>query len=184
MASPIRVVDLPLAGTYRLEPRVSHDERGAFVQLWSVSLLADYGLASDWTYTAFARNALRGTLRGLHYQIAPYAERKLVTCVHGSVWDVLLDLRSGSPTYGRWHGETLSGKSLETLYIPEGVAHGYISLEDDSVVGYHISAEYSPEAASGVRWDDPAFAIDWPLTPLVMSQRDRSFPLRTPEKLA
>jgi dTDP-4-dehydrorhamnose 3,5-epimerase len=117
----------------------------------------------------------------LHYQLEPHAERKLVTCVRGDVWDVLLDLREGSPTYGRWHGAELSAHSLAALYVPEGLAHGYISLSDDTTISYHISPGYEPDSAAGVRWDDPAFEIEWPLEPIVMSERDRSFQLHRGE---
>ena len=150
MAEPTNVTELPLKGTFLLEPVNCADNRGSFIRSWSVDLLADLQLPSEWAYIAYAHNLRRGTLRGLHYQVQPHAERKLVTCVRGDVWDVLLDLRESSPTYGRWHGLTLSAESLGSLYVPEGLANGYISLTDDAVVSYQISCKHSPAAAAGV----------------------------------
>jgi dTDP-4-dehydrorhamnose 3,5-epimerase len=178
---PSHATELPLAGAFFIEPSRFDDERGSFVRSWSTELLRGLGLASDWAYAAYAHNRRSGTLRGLHYQLAPYEERKLVTCVRGDVWDVLLDLRVGSSTYGRWHGVTLSAESLASVYVPEGLAHGYVTLTDDAVVSYQISPAHAPAAAAGVRWNDPAFGIKWPIEPVVLSDRDRSFPLHQVE---
>jgi dTDP-4-dehydrorhamnose 3,5-epimerase len=121
-------------------------------------------------------NRRAGTLRGMHYQRAPHAEAKLVSCRTGRIFDVAIDLRRDSPSFGRWYGAELSANNAAMLYVPEGCGHGYQTLEPDSNVEYLISEYYHPEAAAGVRWDDPFFGIRWPIEPTVMNERDRTWP--------
>jgi dTDP-4-dehydrorhamnose 3,5-epimerase len=124
----------------------------------------------------FSRNRRRGTLRGMHYQAAPHAECKLVRCTRGALFDVIVDLRPGSQSLCEWFGVELSEDSARMLYAPEGLAHGFQTLQDDTTVQYQMSAPYVFEAARGVRWDDPAFGIEWPPAERIMSERDRGFP--------
>src|SRR5690606_499869 len=121
-------------------------------------------------------NSRRGTLRGLHYQAAPHEEAKLIRCTRGAVFDVAVDLRAGSPTRGRWYGIELSAANARTLYIPEGCAHGFQTIADDTELLYHMSVEYVPDAARGIRWDDPTLAIAWPIADPILSARDRALP--------
>ena len=121
-------------------------------------------------------NARRLTLRGMHYQAEPHAERKLVRCTRGAIYDVIVDLRPGSETYCRWFGIELSADDGRALYVPTGLAHGFLTLADDTEVAYSMADPYVPDAARGVRFDDPAFGIDWPAQPLIVSERDRGYP--------
>jgi dTDP-4-dehydrorhamnose 3,5-epimerase len=134
------------------------------------------GLDPRMTQSSFSFNARSGTLRGIHYQAPPHAESKLVTCIRGAIWDVLVDLRAESPSFGRWHAETLDGEAPRSIFVPEGVAHGFLTLSDDVLILYQISVPYEPSAARGVRWDDPAFGIAWPSPPRVIRHRDRAYP--------
>lgn len=167
---------LALAGVYLIAPTIHRDERGFFVRAWCKQEFAKNVGGVEFVQTSLSSNTRAGTIRGLHYQSAPFAEAKLVRCVKGSVFDVVVDLRPESPTYRQWHAEELSEINGAALLIPEGVAHGFQSLCDDSSLLYQISQYYAPEAARGVRWDDPAFAIKWPLPVSVISERDRTWP--------
>lgn len=134
-------------------------------------------MACEFVQTSVSHNAVAGTLRGLHFQAPPHEEDKLVTCVRGSLFDVLLDLRRDSPTFRSWFGVELSAGNGRPVFVPAGLAHGFQTLRDETTVLYNISAYYRPEAARGVRWDDPAFGIEWPPAETrVISERDRSFP--------
>jgi dTDP-4-dehydrorhamnose 3,5-epimerase len=166
---------LPLEGLMAFRFEEHRDERGSFARIWDAEELARAGLRSDLAQSSVSSTPRRGTLRGLHYQVAPHEETKLVTCVRGSIFDVAVDLRPGSATFRRWHAERLEGASLRSLYVPEGFAHGFLTLSDDVLVVYQISGEYDPGSARGVRWNDPAFGIEWPGPPVVISQRDQSF---------
>jgi dTDP-4-dehydrorhamnose 3,5-epimerase len=137
--------------------------------------LAEHGIDPQVVQRSVSYNKRRGTLRGMHYQTAPHEENKLVSCLRGSVFDVVLDLRPASATYRRWAGVTLTAEGFETLFIPKGCAHGFLTLTDDAVVHYEISSFYEPGSARGVRYDDPAFAIAWPMAPVVINTRDLSF---------
>ena len=167
---------LAIPGCYRIEPTPVTDERGSFVRTWCADEFASRGLCSQFAQTSLSCNTHCGTLRGMHYQRAPYDEAKLVRCTRGAIYDVLLDLRAGSPTRGRWIAEVLTAENRCQLYVPEGVAHGFQTLEADSEVLYMISTPYCAEAAGGARWDDPGFGIAWPAAERTMSNRDRSFP--------
>jgi dTDP-4-dehydrorhamnose 3,5-epimerase len=165
-----------LEGAFVIETEAAEDERGWFARLYDEQELASRGLASRFVQGSVAFNKERGTLRGMHYQEAPHAEAKLVRCQRGSVYDVIVDLRPGSATFKRWASVELSAANGRLLYIPEGLAHGYVTLEDESEALYLISSAYAPESARGVRWDDPAFGIEWPEEPRVMSDKDRAWP--------
>jgi dTDP-4-dehydrorhamnose 3,5-epimerase len=171
----MRFVSLPLVGAFTVIREARDDERGSFARIWSSAEFAELGLAAQLAEMSLSYTSRRGTLRGLHYQVAPHAEAKLVTCVRGTIWDVIVDLRSDSPSYRQWHGTELDAVGADSLYIPEGCAHGFIALSDDVLVMYQITDVYDPTCARGVRWNDPAFAIDWPLAPSLMNERDRSF---------
>lgn len=153
------------------------DDRGFFARSWCSDEFAEHGLGASFVQENVAHNPRRGTLRGMHFQHAPHAEAKLVRCTSGAVWDVALDLRPGSATSGRSVGIELSAENHRSLYVPEGCAHGYLTLADDAEVRYLTSHAYVPAAADGVRYDDPAFGITWPAGVVLVSERDASWPL-------
>jgi len=166
-----------LAGAWLIEPERRHDERGYFVRTFCIEEFAMHGLESKFVQTSLSFNKVKGTLRGLHFQKAPYQETKVVGCVQGAIYDVLVDLRPDSPTFGQWEGYELSQANGRQLYIPEGFAHGFQTLCDASTVSYAISSFYAPDAASGVRFDDCQLAVKWPQPPIVISERDLSWPV-------
>jgi dTDP-4-dehydrorhamnose 3,5-epimerase len=169
---------LPLEGLFKLTPEPQWDKRGFFARCFSRDSLAAAGLVTDLPEWSLSYNLRRGTLRGLHWQAAPYLEAKLVQCIRGAVFDVVVDMRHGSPTRGRWHAIVLSAENRHLLYVPKGFAHGYQTLADDSELLYHISEPFRPECARGVRWNDPDLAVDWPLVEgLILSDRDSGLPL-------
>src|SRR4051812_43835121 len=172
----MRFIETQLKGALVVEPELIKDERGHFARTWSREEFAARGLNSRLAQCSSSYNRLRGTLRGMHYQIAPHGEAKLVRCTAGAIYDVIVDLREGSPTRSKWIGVELSGGNRRMVYVPEGFAHGYQTLENDTEVFYQVSECYHPECARGVRWDDPAFGIEWPLEISVISERDRSHP--------
>lgn len=173
----MRFTKTALAGVWVVEPEPSHDDRGFFARVWSAEELEAHGLNARLAQCSQSYNRRAGTLRGMHYQRPPFEEAKLVTCTRGAIHDVVLDLRRGSATFGRWAAEPLTAGNRRMLYVPEGCAHGFQTLEDDSEVLYFISAPYSPAHAAGVRWDDPAFAIAWPpAAARIISPRDASYP--------
>jgi dTDP-4-dehydrorhamnose 3,5-epimerase len=167
-----------IAGVVEVEAEWHRDERGAFGRLFCEREFADFGLNPRLAQCSLSTNPVRGTVRGFHLQRPPHAEAKLVQCVAGRIYDVALDLRPGSPTHGRFHAVELSRDAGLMLYIPEGCAHAFQTLEDDSAILYYISQSYAPQAAAGIRWDDPAIGVPWPLAEVaVVSVRDRSLPL-------
>ncbi len=173
----MRFVETEIAGAYVLELEPHVDERGSFARIWCAEELAERGLTAELAQCSISRNPRAGTLRGLHYQRPPHEEAKVVRCTRGAIFDVLVDLRPGSPTRGAWFGTELDAERGAALYVPEGCAHGYQTLVDDSEVLYLISHRYTPSAAAGVRWDDPAFGIRWPpAARRTISARDRSWP--------
>jgi dTDP-4-dehydrorhamnose 3,5-epimerase len=165
-----------IPGVVVVRPERFADARGHFARTWDGDELAAHGLNPRVVQCSTSFNARAGTLRGMHYQAAPHAEAKLVRCTRGRVFDVALDLRPGSPTFRQWAGAELSAENGAALYVPEGCAHGFLTLEDASEVFYMISAPYAPEAARGARWDDPAFGIRWPAAPRVIHDRDAGYP--------
>lgn len=170
------VSDTALAGVWLLELGVHEDERGAFFRTFDREALLRTGLQFDCSVVAISTNAEQGTLRGLHYQRAPVAQTKVVTCTRGRVYDVVADLRPDSATRHQWIATELSGSSRTALVVPPGFAHGFLTLEADSHVMYHLAGDYSPAHADGARWDDAALAIDWPSLPTVISEQDASWP--------
>ena len=152
------------------------DERGFFARTWCRTEFETHGLDGGLVQCSVSRNRLRGTLRGLHYQTPPHAEVKLVRCTMGAVFDVIVDLREDSPTRGRYFAATLTADNHRAMYVPKGFAHGFLTLVDDCEVYYQMSEIYHPEVSRGVRWNDPAFGIAWPETPVVISERDATYP--------
>ena len=167
-----------IPGAFVVDPEPIADERGFFARVWCAGELAAHGLVATLAQASVSWNRARGTLRGMHYQAAPHAEAKLVSCTRGAIFDVLVDLRPGAGIAGapRWLGEELTAANRRMLYVPAGVAHGFLTLADDTEVHYAISVPYDAASARGVRYDDPAFAIRWPAPPVVISARDASFP--------
>ena len=168
----------PLPGAWLIELDLLGDERGWFARTFDAEEFAERGLNATVAQCNASFNAHRGTLRGMHYQANPHGESKLVRCVRGTIFDVAVDLREDSPTFRRWHGVELSSENRLAFYIPAGLAHGFQTLTDDTEVLYQMGSPYVPESARGVRFDDPAFGIEWPALdgePIV-SERDRSFP--------
>jgi dTDP-4-dehydrorhamnose 3,5-epimerase len=168
--------ETPLAGAFVVEPERSEDERGFFARTYDRDAFAERGLDPEVVQCSVSYNRRRGTLRGLHFQAAPHEETKLVRCTRGRIWDVIVDLRPGSPTRSRYVAVVLSAEEGNALYIPKGMAHGLLTLEDETEVFYQISERYSPEDARGFRWDDPTFAIPWPEPIALMSDKDRQLP--------
>lgn len=169
-----------IEGLFEVEVTLLEDERGAFARTYDEAMFAQAGLPTHWPQCNTSFNRKRGTLRGMHFQAPPKEEPKLVRCTAGRVWDVALDLRKGSPTYLKWHGIELSASRRNAFFIPAGFAHGFITLEDDSEVYYQMGQSYDASLQRGVRWNDPAFAIDWPFAPSVISARDADYPTYTP----
>lgn len=165
-----------LEGVFEIELEPKADDRGFFARAWCRNEFVEHGLNPQVVQCNISRNARRGTLRGIHFQAPPHQEAKLVRCTRGRVYDVALDLRPQSPTFMQWTGAELTADNHRALYIPEGCGHGVLTLDDETELFYQMSAYYHPEAAGGVRWDDPAFAIDWPGKVEVISERDRNYP--------
>jgi dTDP-4-dehydrorhamnose 3,5-epimerase len=172
----VRFDELEIQGVFALELEPVHDERGFFARTYSRAKLAGKGIDFEVAQASISFNAKRGTLRGMHVQTPPHEEAKLVRCLAGSVYDVVVDLRASSATQLRWLAVELSAERRNALYVPGGLAHGFLTLEDGCELEYLISATYEPAAAVGVRWDDPALGIEWPFAPTVISERDAAFP--------
>lgn len=168
--------EIPLAGAYLIEPEQNADDRGFFARVWSRDEFEQYGLATALVQCNISYNKLAGTLRGMHFQSPPYPEVKVVRCTMGAIFDVIIDLRPASPTFKQWHGVALSADNMLMAYVPDGFAHGFVTLTDNAEVFYQMSEFYHPEYGRGVRWNDRAFGIHWPLEPRVISERDRHYP--------
>lgn len=168
---------LPLEGVILVRAEPVADARGHFARAFCTREFGLHGLLTQFPQHSVSHNLKRATLRGLHYQQEPYAETKLVRCVRGAVFDVVVDLRPGSPTYARWCGVELSAGTGAAIYIPPGLAHGFMTLEADTDLYYLISPEHQPGVGQSLRWNDPVLAIDWPMEPEVMSDADRMAPL-------
>jgi dTDP-4-dehydrorhamnose 3,5-epimerase len=165
-----------LQGAYLIDLEKHSDDRGFFARTFCEREFAACGLATRFVQASDSFNALKGTLRGMHFQVAPKAETKLVRCIAGAIYDVIIDLRPESPTRGRCFGADLTAENHRLLYVPKGFAHGFVTLADDTVVFYLIDEFYSPEHARGLRWNDPQFDIPWPIHPTIMAQKDRDYP--------
>jgi dTDP-4-dehydrorhamnose 3,5-epimerase len=172
----VRFTELPLAGAFRVELEPRGDARGFFARLFCAEEFAAHGLATGWVQCNTSFTAGQGTLRGLHFQRPPMAETKLLRCIRGAIFDVIVDLRAGSPTFGRWHGERLDDQNRSMICVPEGFAHGFQTLTPDVEMLYFHSASYSAVHEGGLRWDDARVAVDWPLGVTEVSARDASFP--------
>ena len=172
----MRFVEAKISGVYEIELELTRDERGLFARTWCQKEFKSHGLNPRVVQCSISFNIRKGTLRGLHYQMLPHAETKLVRCTRGSIYDVVLDLRPRSPTFRSWIAVVLTAEMRNMLYVPEGCAHGFLTLKDESEVFYQISEFYDAKSARGVRWDDPAFQILWPEKVEVISERDRAYP--------
>ena len=172
----MKISETELAGAYVIELEAVEDERGYFARTYCRKEFTEYGLKTEIAQCSLSYNARRGTLRGMHYQVEPEAETKLVQCMCGSLYDVIIDLRPQSETYCHWFGIELSADKRRLLYIPEGFAHGFQTLEENTTIYYQIFAFYDPQFARGVRWNDPAFCIKWPLANPIMSEKDKLLP--------
>jgi len=157
-----------------LEPKA--DERGFFARSWCRKEFGDYGLDANLVQCSISYNTQRGTLRGMHYQVEPSPETKIVRCTQGAIYDVVIDLRPESATFRDWFAAVLTAENRNMVYVPKGCAHGFLTLQDETEVFYQMSEFYNAESARGVRWDDPAFRIVWPEKVEVMSERDRTYP--------
>lgn len=167
--------ELEISGVYLITPEKKHDERGYFLRVYCEREFSQLGLCTSFVQENISYNQHRGTLRGMHYQIAPHEEIKLVSCMRGAIYDVVLDIRPNSPTYGKWLTETLTYDNNAMLYIPGGLAHGFQTLEDDTLVHYHMGEFYNPEASAGIRFDDSNFNITWPIEGKIMSEKDKNY---------
>jgi len=172
----VKFIETSVAGAWVLEPEPISDDRGFFARLWCAEALAEKGLSAVIAQTNVGFSQTERTLRGLHLQREPCAEVKLLRCTQGLAFDVVVDLRSDSPTYCQWHGVELSPENRRALYVPEGCATGYLTLAPGTEIYYHTSAPYSADSVWGVRWNDPAFGINWPAEPQWLSTQDRDWP--------
>lgn len=162
-------------GAFIIEPQPFTDERGFFARGWCQQEFEEHGLNGNVVQANLSSNKKRGTLRGMHYQLPPHAETKLVRCTRGALFDVLVDLRLGSPTYLQWVGVELTEDNYKMLFVPENCAHGFITLADNTEATYQVTAAYAPGAERGLRYDDPAFGIEWPIPVEVISEKDRNW---------
>jgi dTDP-4-dehydrorhamnose 3,5-epimerase len=172
----MKFTQCPLPGAYVIDCQPHEDERGSFARVFCAREFADHGLVTRFVQCNISMNHRAGTLRGMHYQADPHAEVKLVRCTRGAVYDVIIDLRPQSPTYQQHVGVELSADTGRALYIPQGFAHGFITLQDHSEVFYQMSEFYEPASGRGVRWNDPAFGIQWPLAVTMIQDRDNACP--------
>jgi dTDP-4-dehydrorhamnose 3,5-epimerase len=164
-----------LSGTYLVKPEPREDHRGSFARIWCQREFQNHGLDSRVAQCSISMNRRRGTLRGMHYQMAPHAETKLVRCTKGAVYDVILDLRRDSPTFKLWIACELTDANQHMIFVPAGCAHGFQTLTGDTEICYQITPAYHAECAAGVRWDDAAFGIHWPLANPILSEKDHSY---------
>jgi dTDP-4-dehydrorhamnose 3,5-epimerase len=166
-----------IPGAWVIDISPIRDERGFFAMTWLPDELRERGMNPALAQCNLAFNHTRGTLRGMHYQRSPHAQAKIVRATRGALLDVIVDLRQDSPTYRQWDAVELTADNRRMLYMPEGIAHGYLTLTDDVEAYYHASTPWAPQAESGVRWNDPAFGITWPFEPVVISEKDANWPL-------
>ena len=173
----IKFTETKLPGAFIIEPEIFRDERGFFARSYSEKEFHDHGISLRLAESHISFNKTRYTIRGLHFQKAPHAQAKLVGCTQGAIFDVIVDLRPDSPTFKQWFGEELTAKNHLMLYVPAGFAHGYQTLEDKSEMFYQVSEFYVPESCGGVRWNDPAFAIQWrAMDGVTLNERDQNYP--------
>jgi dTDP-4-dehydrorhamnose 3,5-epimerase len=177
-ASMLEVIDTAIPGVRVLVPHRLGDERGFFAESWNRQRFRDAGVDADWVQENHAASAARGTVRGFHYQVPPAAQAKLIRVVRGAALDVAVDIRRGAPTFGRHVAVELSASNFRQLFVPAGFAHGYCTLEPDTEILYKVDHPYAPDTERGIRWDDPALGIDWPIEAgaAVLSDKDRELP--------
>jgi len=173
----MEIIPTRFPGLWLIQPRVFQDNRGFFAETYNEKDFISHGIYYDFVQDNHARSERKGVLRGLHFQTPPAAQAKLVRVTRGAVFDVVVDFRKGSPTYGNWYGEELSGKNFRQLLIPKGFAHGYVTLEPMTEFQYKVDAFYAPEHDAGVLWNDPTIAIPWPVDQPVLSEKDQGLPL-------
>jgi len=173
----MRFSNTDIAGVWVIDPSPHKDDRGRFMRAWCAKEFSEHGIEFCPVQANLGFSVSKGTTRGMHYQVTPALEAKLIRCTRGGIFDVALDLRPESPTFGKWYGTELSAENGRMLYVPEQCAHGYQTLEDGTEMHYMASAFYAPGAARGVRFDDPAFDIRWPLAATVVSEQDRGWSL-------
>lgn len=166
---------MEIAGVYLISPEKHEDSRGFFTRTYCEKEFAEHGLHTTFVQENLSYNKHRGTLRGMHYQMPPYEEVKVVSCVRGSIYDVVLDIRESSTSYGKWIARTLTAENNDMLYIPAGMAHGFQTLADDTLVHYQMGEFYMPGVAAGIRFDDERFHIQWPIEEKIMSEKDRNY---------
>ena len=169
-------IETKLRGAYVVEPELHMDERGFFARTWCQREFSEHGLNPRLVQCSASFTRRKGTLRGMHYQAEPHQEAKCVRCIRGAIYDVAIDLRPASPTFKHWVALELTADNRRMLYIPEGMAHGFLTLEDDTEIAYMMSEIYALQCARGVRWNDPAFGVEWPFSVTVISERDASYP--------
>lgn len=177
----MRFTETKLEGLWVVEPEPRVDERGFFARVFCKGEMAEHEVCADFVQASISFSRRKGTLRGMHWQDYPHGEAKLVRCTMGAVYDVVLDLRKGSPTKGRWEHFELTPENRRMVYVPKGFAHGFMTLQDNSEVFYQMSEFYHPESATGVRWNDPTFGIRWPFSEVILSEHDRTWPLVDPD---
>jgi dTDP-4-dehydrorhamnose 3,5-epimerase len=165
-----------LKGAFIIDVKRLEDERGFFGRSYCEREFEEYGLNTNVVQANVSHNKKKGTLRGMHMQISPYEETKLVRCTRGAIYDVIIDMREDSETYKQWIGVELTADNFRMLYVPEGFAHGFITLEDNTDVTYQVTQFYTPGSEKGIRWNDPAFNIEWPIEPVVISEKDQAHP--------
>jgi len=179
----MRFIPTPLADAYTIGPEKLEDDRGFFARVWCQKEFAEHNLDTRLVQASISFNKKRGTLRGMHLQVSPFAETKLVRCIQGAIYDVIVDLRPDSATYLNWTSVELTAENRKALYVPKGFAHGFQTLKDNTEILYQMSEFYSPESARGFRWNDPAFNIIWAEEVSVISERDRTYADYTSENL-
>lgn len=173
----MKVTETTLKGVYVIESQVFGDARGWFMESWSKRKLQEAGIDVDFVQDNQSFSATKGTLRGLHYQLNPMCQAKLLRCTKGSILDVAVDIRKGSPQYAKWVAVELSAENKKQLFIPRGFAHGFITLTDDVEVQYKADNYYAPECDGNIRWDDPEIGVEWGMTPVILSEKDKNAPL-------
>ncbi|SFI33444.1 dTDP-4-dehydrorhamnose 3,5-epimerase [Selenomonas ruminantium] len=173
----MKATETRLKGVFVLEPKVFGDARGWFMESWSQRKMEEAGIKVDFVQDNQSFSAQKGTLRGLHYQLNPKCQAKLLRCTRGKIFDVAVDIRKGSPQYGQWVGVELSAENKKQLFIPRGFAHGFITLTDDVEVQYKADNYYAPECDGNIRWNDPDIGVEWPIEPVILSEKDQQAPL-------
>lgn len=172
----LKLIETKFKDAFLIEVNVFGDHRGFFMESYNKKLFAEHGINMEFIQDNHALSQQAGTLRGLHYQLNPYAQTKLVRATRGAIYDVIVDIRKGSPTYGQWQGFTLSAENKLQLLVPRGFAHGYCTLEENTEVQYKVDNWYSPEHDRGIAWDDPSLNIDWPVKNPILSAKDQQHP--------